>query len=244
MKPPILLVHGACSQPAHLEPWRAAFAQAGFEVAAPALPGHLPGEEAALRRLGLRDGLAVLRETAGRFGRPPVVIGHSLGGLFAQQFAAAADCAGIVLVGSMPTGTVPLSFGALPFLAPLAPAILAGRPFRVSREGLERLALHDLARAEKDELLPDFVAESGRLYREILFGRARLPAGAVRCPVLVVHGAADRLVPLRVARGLARRWRGELAVIPNHGHWLVAGSLAAIVLPVIGEWIDRAVPAA
>jgi len=136
------------------------------------------------------------------------------------------------------------AFGALPFLAPLAPAILAGRPFRVSREGLERLALHDLARAEKDELLPDFVAESGRLYREILFGRARLPAGAVRCPVLVVHGAADRLVPLRVARGLARRWRGELAIIPNHGHWLVAGSLAAIVLPVIGEWIDRAVPAA
>ena len=244
MKPPILLVHGACSRPAHLEPWRTAFIRAGHACLAPALPGHRPGDDGALARLTLRDCLATLREAHQRFDRPPVVIGHSLGGLLAQKLAATVECAGLVLVASMPTGTVPAALGALPWLAPLAPAVLAGRPFTVPADGLTQLALHDLAPAERDELLPDFVPESGRLYRQILFGRARVAAGAVRCPVLVVHGAADRLVPVRVARGLARKYGAELAIIPGHGHWLIAGSLAPVVLPVIAGWMARIAPPA
>ena len=239
MKPPVLLVHGACSQPAHLEPWRAAFAAMGHECAVPALPGHAAGEFAALGRLKLRDYLAALAEVHGRFDRPPVVVGHSMGGLLAQRLAATVECAGVVLVASMPSGTVPATLGALPYLFELAPAILAGRPFRAPPAALAHLTLHDLSAAEQDELIPDFVAESGRVYRQILLGRARVSAGAIRCPVLVVHGGADRLVPVRVARRLARKHAAALTIIPGRGHWLIAGSLMAAVLPVVLDWIGR-----
>ena len=239
MRPPILHVHGACSQPAHMEPWRAFFAGAGYDCAAPALPGHVPSDPAILARATIRDYLAALREAQATLGRPPVVIGHSLGGMLAQHLARAAACAGVVLVSSMPAGSVPVTWPAFRDLIGLGPDVLRGRPFRPRAEALSRLALHDLSTAERDELLPDFVAESGRVYRQILLGGGRIPAGSLGCPVLVVHGEADRLVPLATARRLAQKYAGELTVIPAHGHWLVAGSLTTTVLPPVVDWIRR-----
>ena len=239
MKPPILLIHGACSQPAHMEPWRAFFAAAGHQCLAPALPGHMPSDPDILARVTIEDYLAALGAVHATFGRPPVVIGHSLGGMLAQRLAASAECAGVILVASMPTGTVPATLAALPDLVELSPAILAGRPFRARPEALARLVLHDLAAAERDELIPDFVAESGRVYRQVLLGGARMPARSLHCPVLVVHGSADRLVPVATARGLARKYAAELTIIPGRGHWLIAGSLTATVLPVVVDWIRR-----
>jgi pimeloyl-ACP methyl ester carboxylesterase/predicted glycosyltransferase len=46
---------------------------------------------------------------------------------------------------------------------------------------------------------------------------ARLAAG-VRCPVLVLHGDADRIVPLERGRAFAEATRGELIVLEGSGH--------------------------
>ena len=43
-KPPVVLIHGACSQPAHFEAWREQFSKAGYRVVVPPLPGHAPVE--------------------------------------------------------------------------------------------------------------------------------------------------------------------------------------------------------
>jgi pimeloyl-ACP methyl ester carboxylesterase len=54
-----------------------------------------------------------------------------------------------------------------------------------------------------------------------LGGEADLDPGAIERPILVVHGDGDRLVPLAVAEGLARRSRrAELWVVPGGGHAL------------------------
>ncbi|MCB1489659.1 MAG: alpha/beta fold hydrolase [Bauldia sp.] len=238
MKPPILLLHGACSQPAHLRAWEAYFASAGYPCVAPALPGHAPDDRAALARLGIKDYLAAVVAARSALDRPPVVIGHSLGGLLAQQLAAKMDCAAIVLVASLPPGPLPMTLMALPHFSPLAPAVLLGRPILPTRLGLEVLALHDLAVAEREEILPDFGHESGRVYRSLVFGRVRVEARAVRCPVLVLHGEADRLVPVAVGRRLARRYGAELIVVPGHGHWLIAGSLLEIAAAPVLDWIE------
>ena len=96
-----------------------------------------------------------------RFDRPPVVIGHSMGGLIAQHLAARAECAGIVLVASVPPFALTTRLKAIPYGLPLVLPILRGQPFLPSREGLQKLALHDLSFAEREELLADFSANRG-----------------------------------------------------------------------------------
>lgn len=239
MKPPILLLHGACSRPAHLEPWRAWFTAAGYRCAVPALPGHGDGDEVVLARLGMDDCLAAVSASWAAFDSPPVVVGHSLGGLLAQQLAARAECAAIILVASLPPARLPLTLEALPYYLPLMPRILAGRPIHPTRAALEALSLHDLSVAEREELLPDFGPESGRVYRSLALGLARVERRAMRCPVFVIHGQADRQVPLSVARRLATRYRAELVVVPGHGHWLIAGSLIGLAASPVLAWIEE-----
>ena len=66
---------------------------------------------------------------------------------------------------------------------------------------------------------------SGLAYRDLVFGKAKVKRRAIRCPMLVLHGDADRLVPLATAQGIADKHKAKLIVIRGHGHWLIAPSL-------------------
>lgn len=238
-KPPIVLIHGACSQPAHFDAWRDFFSDAGYACHVPALPGHAPSEPAVLRRQGFDDYLAAMRGVVAGLGAKPVIIGHSMGGLIARMLAAEGRAAAAVLVAPLPGGRIPAPAGALPFYAAVAPFVLAGQPFRPWRGAVRHLALQALPRAEQDAIAAGFVAESGRAYRDLLFGRARVKRRAVRCPMLVVHGDRDRLIPTAVAEGIAGKHGADIAVIPGQGHWLIAPSLTDDVAGRILRWLQR-----
>jgi pimeloyl-ACP methyl ester carboxylesterase len=237
MKPPILIIHGACSQPGHLEPWRAFFSAAGYSCAVPALPGHVPDDPDALADLAMKHYLAAVREVRVDLHAPPIVVGHSLGGLVGQQLAATVPCAALVLVSSVPPEMLPVTMQAVPYLLPLAPRVFLGRPIKPGRAALEALTLHDLDKTERDTLLPGFGHESGRVFRSLVLGRIRADASRVRCPVLILHGEADRLVPISVGRRLARRYAADLLTVPGHGHWLVAESLIPDAAVPVLDWI-------
>jgi len=239
-KPPIVLIHGACSQPSHFDAWRAFFTSAGYPCFAPALPGHAPSHMTTLRRLGFADYLAAMRDAVTELGRPPIVIGHSMGGLIARMLAAEGRCAAIVLVAPLPGGRVPAPLAALPDYAVVAPFVLLGQPFRPWRGAVRRLALHSLPHKEQDEVFAGYVPESGRVYRDLLLGKARVRRRAVRCPLLVLHGDADRLIPLATARGIAARHGAPIIVIPGQGHWLIAPSLTGEIAGRVLHWLDDA----
>jgi pimeloyl-ACP methyl ester carboxylesterase len=240
--PPIVLIHGACSQPAHFDAWRAFFAAAGYACVAPALPGHAPSDRAVLRRQGFGDYLDAMRAVVSGLGRRPIIIGHSTGALIARMLAAEGLAEAIVLVAPLPAGRVPAPAGALPYYAAVAPFVMAGRPFRPWRSAVRRLALHHLPRGGQDRIAAGFVAESGRAYRDLVLGRAKVKRRGVRCPMLVLHGDRDRLVPLAVARGIADKHGAALAVIPGHGHWLIAPSLTDDVAGRVLRWIAELSP--
>jgi len=236
---PIVLIHGACSQPAHFDAWRAFFTAAGYVCIAPALPGHAPSDRSVLRRQGFGDYLDAMRAVVAGLGVRPVVVGHSMGGLIARMLAAEGLCAAVVLVAPLPGGRIPAPAGAVPFYAAVAPFVLAGQPFRPWRGAFRHLALHALPRAEQDAVVAGFVPESGRAYRDLLLGKAKVKRRAVRCPMLVVHGDADRLIPLAAARGIADKHGAELTVVPGQGHWLIAPSLTMHVAGRVLDWVGR-----
>lgn len=239
MKPPILFIHGAFTRAMRWRPWLRYFTAAGYECAAPSLPGHDPSDPKALAHLTLADYVDAMCAAVARFDRPPVVIGHSMGGLVAQHVAARSTCAGLVVIASPPPwrggSRLRLALHTLPYFLPVA----FGRPIRGSRSIALNFILHDLLPAEQDELMPIFMYESGKAYRTLVLGTATVDPSDVRCPVLVVTGAADRLLKPSVGERLARHYRAEHHVVPGRGHSLIADSILELVADPVLAWIER-----
>ncbi|MGQ0575042.1 MAG: alpha/beta hydrolase [Pseudonocardia sp.] len=237
--PPVLMLHSTFGHGGLLDAWRQLFEAAGHECHTPSLPGRLPTDTAALRRLGIRDYLDAVLEYRARIATPPIVIGHSMGGLLAQQLAARTPTAALVLLASVPPGVLWAQPRALPHLARLLPRILTGRPIRPSEDTLRAIVFNDLPEDEQRTLAPQLVTDSGRAFRSLVLGTARVPRDAVTCPVLCVSGGADRNVSPRTSRSIAARYGAAHQVHPERGHWIVAGSVADQVAPPVLDWLRR-----
>ncbi|HXH57290.1 alpha/beta hydrolase [Iamia sp.] len=238
MSPPILLIHGTFSHGGLLAPWVRYFESAGYRVQAPSLPGRLPIDPVTLRKLTMSDCLDVLRRECVAMEEPPIVIGHSMGGLLGQQLAASAPCSALVLLASAPPGVLWAQPRALPHLARLMPRILAGRPFRPSASTLKAVVFNDLpdaeARAQGEQLAPD----SGRVFRSMVFGLNRVPRRAVQCPVLCLSGGVDRNVSARISRSISSRYDASHHEFARRGHWLIAPSGVDEVASVVLRWLQ------
>ena len=106
---PLLFVHGgfvaAWCWAEHFLPW---FAQRGYDAYAVSLRGH--GASAGRDRLdfaGLDDYAADVQLAAAKIGRPPVLIGHSMGAIVVQRAARRCKAPAIALLAPVP----PSGFG-------------------------------------------------------------------------------------------------------------------------------------
>lgn len=99
---------------------------------------------------------------------------------------------------------------------------------RVVRYGVARFVYGPGYRADPDFLatalrsVPNMAAAAARGRDAIRYAREH-PSGhgdlTVTCPVLVVHGARDRIIPVRASRELHARLPGsEFVVLPTAGH--------------------------
>jgi len=241
-RPPVLFIHGAFSNAGHFDPWVERFARAGFECHVPSLPGHGPSDPRALASLGMEDYLAALEREVAKLSAPPILVGHSMGGLLAQQLASKGRCRALICVASAPPWMLVSPPSSLPYFLPVLPATLAGQPIRAPEATLRALVVHHLPESEQRALLPTFGAESGRAYRAMIFGTARLPGPPFRGPVLCLSGREERIIPMRTSAAIARLY-GARHLIFTQGHWLIAASLLDQVAGTALRWIEATVPA-
>lgn len=238
MRPPILFIHGAFSTPSHFLGWIESFSQAGFDCHAPALPGHSLDDSDALTTLSLADYFSALQSELMKLPAPPVIVGHSMGGLLAQQLAAAVPCRALVCVASAPPWILTAQIRSLPYLLPMMPRILAGLPIQPSHATLRYLALHDLPDSEQSALLPTFVSESGRAYRAMILGLAWLGGRSFTGPILCLSGTLDRIISPRTSAAIAHHYGASHEVF-NRGHWLIASSARDQVTGRVVRWLDQ-----
>ena len=74
--------------------------------------------------------------------------------------------------------------------------------------------------------------------RALLRDDPRPDLDRVRCPVLLLWGARDRLVPLEDGFEYARRLRAPIRTLPAAGH-LVVGERPEEVAQLVEEFLDR-----
>jgi pimeloyl-ACP methyl ester carboxylesterase len=233
--PPLVVVHGlggAAVNFTELAPLLALRRR----VLIPDLPGHGRSQP-----LGAVDGLttyadhvAILAEREGML--PGPVIGYSMGGVIALRLAVTRpnDVTALALVAA--AGIVSASRRGQIWLAitgALRPAKIMTR-FRgtfARRPRLRWLPFGLWGAVDPPGLSPEGVlgflegpsqhTDVGAAGRALLADDPRPDLDRVRCPVLLLWGARDRLVPLVDGFEYARRLRAPIRTLPAAGHLLV-----------------------
>jgi pimeloyl-ACP methyl ester carboxylesterase len=222
-------------------------------VLIPDLPGH--GGTSPLERVdGLNsyaEHVAAVAEAEGLL--PEAVLGYSMGGVVALRLAVAraAEVRALALVSA--AGIVSTTRRAEIWLAAagaLRPALIMAR-FRTvfaRRPGLRFLPFgvwgaHDPP-SLSSEAVHGFLAGPPEHTDVDSAGQALLrddPRGdldRVGCPVLLLWGARDRLVPLEDGFEYARRLRAPIRVVPAAGH-LVIGEAPEKCAEILEGFLDR-----
>lgn len=247
---PVVFVHGAFCGGWAFDAFREPFEAAGFETHAPDLPHHERGADLEqLAQSGLKDYTQAITHYVRGLRAPPVLVGHSLGGLVSQMTAMHAPIAGLVLLApSAPWGVPPTTLDEHSHQFGLS---LLGdywrRPvppdYRVARTTtLDRLAREDARRT-----FARFVPESGRAIREAVQWwidhsmASQAPVYRISAPVLGLAGGRDRVNPSSTVRRVIARFPGDQAhfhEFPEMSHWLVGEPEAADVSKLILQWLE------
>jgi len=110
----IVLVHGFWVTPRSWEDWKARYEQAGYRVLTPAYPGFeveveaLNADPAPIEAVTVPQIIEHLEEVVGAVESPPILIGHSAGGVFTQILLDHGFGAAGVAINSAPTEGVPV----------------------------------------------------------------------------------------------------------------------------------------
>ena len=242
MKTPdaIVLIHGLWMTPKSWEKWIERYESRGYTVVAPAWPG-LEGDVEALRRdpsklshLDIAKILAHYERIIRELDSPPIVVGHSFGGAFAQVLndrglgAATVSLDGATVRGipDLPLSTLRSTFHVL--ANPLNRR--KGVPFSFkhfryafgntvteaqAREAWERYAVPAAARVLFEGAMANL---NPRTPLKVDF------KSDDRAPLLFIGGGRDHVVPAKVSRKLAGKYRESSAIteykeFPERSHW-------------------------
>jgi non-heme chloroperoxidase len=245
----IVMLHGANEGGWCFDRFKAVFEGLGWTCHAPNLIGHgLDADKkgAALVGVGMADYLAELETILAAVGGKPVLLGHSMGALLAQQLAAKGRARALILVSPAPrAGILPQTDGEkelgkdLMGLGAFWKTVI-NPDFDLARV----LTLNCLPEAERRAVFDKFGPESGRAFFELFFwmfdpSRATVvDTKAVTCPVLCVEGADDKLVSPATARATADGYPGSTFwELEGHGHMLVLEPGAEDIARRIAAWI-------
>jgi pimeloyl-ACP methyl ester carboxylesterase len=225
-KPPLLFVHGA---------WHGAwcweryflgfFADQGYRCVAVSLRGH--GNSPAPRRMqfcSMVDLVDDVASVAAGLPRPPVVIGHSMGGFVVQKYLESHDApAGVLLASVPPRGIARFLLHRFRLHPWLTPATLArtrslraiGATPELAREAFFSRSAPDADVADcTARLCEEYVGK--HILDMLLFNLPR--PRRVRTPLLVMGGEHDECFTQKEVRATAAAYRTEAEIMPGMGH--------------------------
>lgn len=248
-RPPLLFIHGAytgawCWQP-HFLPF---FAELGYHCVALSLRGH--GRSGGGQRSaswGIADyaddvaGVAAsIRE---RFGRPPVLVGHSMGGFVALQYARTAPVSGLALLATVPPegliGSALHLFWQHPQLLFELNLIQHGRrPARLGKLR-ELLFSDDLPDEELIAYANHFCHESDRALLEMTLPQWELRGPMGHPPALVLASRRDVLMPEHLSHCAARFLGVKAQLIDHVGHLMMLDARWRLAADVLVQWLEE-----
>lgn len=239
----IVLVHGLWVTPLSWESFRAFYESRGYRVLAPAWPG-IRGSVAEMRRspetlngVGAAEVVEHYAQAIRQLSEPPIIIGHSYGGLITQMLLDRGFGAAGVAIDSVP----PKGIWILPLSTNLAlvPALVRPATFRTTFlftfAQWWKVFANTLPEATaREAYAAQAIPASGRAIFQAAL--ANITPGAVtavnyrnpdRAPLLVVGGGKDVIMPAALSRKIYRKHavspaRTDYKEFAGRSHYLIA----------------------
>lgn len=242
---PVVFVHGLWMHATSWRPWLDLFTERGYAPVAPLWPGEAEtvtttrAEAAKMEGVGIKDVTDHFAAAISALPTKPIVVGHSFGGLVAQQLLARGLArAGVALAPTQFKGIYGLPLVQLESALPvLARPWLYGKTWSHSRDSYAKSFASAVSRDESDRIFdeltipapcrPLFQAASANLMPR---SQAGLDTKAERGPLLLVAGSVDRIVPASTVQAAYNVWKKEnsgvteVHVIDKRGHSFPADS--------------------
>jgi len=245
-QPTVIFAHGAFCGGWAFEHFRTPFEARGLRTLAPDMRGHsAKSPRSGCANLSMSDYAADLAALIAEQDEPPILIGHSLGGLVAQMAAARAPVRALVLLAPSPPwgvagGSMGEAISAMSLYA-LGPFwLLAVDPDYASAKGY---SLDRLPSAERHAIYERMVPESGRALWETLnwwldpMTTTSVPPSAIEAPVLALSGERDHIHPPATVTQVAERLGGDFRLLDGMSHWLVAEPGWDLAADVCLDWL-------
>jgi pimeloyl-ACP methyl ester carboxylesterase len=257
---PVVFIHGLWLHATSWEPWVDLFGNVGYEPVAPGWPSDPETVEAARANPDALAGHGI-EEVTGHYAKiieqlptPPILIGHSFGGMIAEKLLGEGYGAGAIAIDAAQIkGVLPLPLSALHSTLPVFknPAnkhkavSLTAEQFRYSFGNA-------ISEEESNELyqrwaipapgLPLFEAAAANFQ---LHSPAKVNThNDNRGPLLLVMGGRDHTVPETITKATLKQYRHsdaitELTEFPDRGHSLTIDSGWRAVADQCLAWLDK-----
>jgi pimeloyl-ACP methyl ester carboxylesterase len=247
----IVLIHGMWSHSGTVAGLKGRLESFGYRVLTPNLPGHDPQDPDRTPAQGHRSIREYARFVCGyidtqKLRDPPILMGHSMGGLVAQKVAVSRPTGPLVLLNSAQPRGINIIYpsSARATVNILVTPAFWRRPHRPSYRRARYGLFNRLPELDARRLHRSLIPESGRAYFEIVFwflDRRRVSEvdpTRLTVPILAITGADDRIVPPVVVRRIAEKFpSASFVCYPNHGHWLFEEPGGEKIIADIDRWL-------
>jgi pimeloyl-ACP methyl ester carboxylesterase len=195
------------------------------------------------RRLGadMEARAAAVAEYAAAIEERTVLVGHGAGAILALGAARRRPPAALVLLGPLPAGSP--GARALVLRPRALMALVAGTRVPPPARRAADLLLGGLPPAGQAAVASGLAPDAAPAVRDVVWGRWRPPA-VPGVPALVVSGDRDRLLPPARAAAFARAIGARHEVLPEAGHWILAGPAWQRTVALVHRWLVQELGAA
>lgn len=248
----VLMLHGAFVGGWCFDELAGIFRAAGYRTIVPDLPGHdrswTDGPAPDLSRHGIGDYVDAMSAIVQGLDAPPVIVGHSMGGLIAQMLAARHKVAALVLLApAAPWGIWPRQGNEAAGALGLAVDSVIGSgviapDYRSVRAGV----LDRFDRTSRRRMHARFCHESTLALRQVLLwmmdpaAHSAVDHHKVRCPILCLVGESDQLVSPGTVRAIAYKYgpRARFHLLRDHSHFLLGEPDWEDWVALVLDWLD------
>lgn len=228
----IVLIHGAWLNSLSWEKVKARYEARGYTVIAPDWPFDDRAPEAlranpapALAKVGQREIVDHFDRIVRQLTEQPILIGHSLGGVFVQQLLARGLGVAGVVINPAPTPGVPLGPHAIVSALPVLGDLFSWRKVKHMSLSFFRTRFAQTAVEPEAAFERYIVPTPGKAYWSGVVSPMKIDwAGQHRAPLLLIGGGKDLIADASMTEAIYRRQKRaasktELKIFDDRSHW-------------------------
>lgn len=200
----VVLIHGLFMNAHSWAEWKTYFERAGYTVVVPEFPFHSGSPEdvrkhvpMGLRKLNLADVMEYMEKVVRNLAEPPILIGHSMGGLIVQLLLnRGLGAVGVSIDPAPPKGVFTLRWSFLRANFPTISPFKGNSPCLPSVRWFHYAFCNTMTLEETQRLYHAYVVPEGRNIPRQSTGKAgKLVWSRQHAPLLIIAGEKDNIVP-------------------------------------------------